>query len=68
VQYGTGLGIVAGIITAPLTVGGLPSTSTDQAADPLVLLYAASLLWMGLLVLVIAVIAVGLFRIARIPS
>lgn len=32
------------------------------------LLYAASLLWTALLVVVIAVIATGLPRIARIPS
>ena len=67
-QYGIGFGIVAGIITGPLPVGVLPSTSTDPAADALALLYAASVLWTGPLVFVIAVIAVGLFRIARIPS
>jgi len=68
VQYGTGLGFFAGIITGALPIGFLPSTSTGEAADGLVLLYAASLLWTGLLVFVIAVIAAGLFRIARIPS
>ena len=67
-QYGTGLGIVAGIITGALPVRVLPSTSTGQAADALAVLYAASVLWAGLLVFVIVVLAVGLFRIARIPS
>jgi hypothetical protein len=68
VQYGSGFGIVAGFISGALHIGVLPSTSTGTAADALVLLYAASLLWTGLLVVVIAVIATGLIRIARIPS
>jgi hypothetical protein len=67
-QYGTGLGIVVGIIAGAVPIRVLPSTSTGVAADALALLYAASLLWTGLLVFVIVVIAAGLFRIARIPS
>lgn len=67
-QYGTGLGIVAGIVMGPVPIATLPSTSTDATIDMLALLQTASVIWTGLLVVIIAIIATGLFRIARIPS
>jgi hypothetical protein len=67
VTYGSGFGIIAGLISGAVP-RVLPSTSTSTAGDALALLYAASLLWTALLVVVIAVIATGLLRIARIPS